>query len=370
MKTDILLERAKFRRRLASAAMQRIAAKREMTPEEVQKALQKTDKLQSIFGAPKDGNGQAVGKAGRTIALMEKWLKAEGEHGLPPLGEQFKTFVTQEMDGSNYIWGHEEAVRDLSRDIHYNFGFDPDQVNLVTEKEQTKSFAKSSEDANMTHMAPMVQPLQGPLNMSAKIKGFSRSAQYAYQPADVDDHTVLPETPPTTRVDYHEDMEENGDLEKAKKSSEFENEPVWTFNQRDVGKNNLLEDMSKSELRREPPASTLDEEEQYDDYSKPDSLYPVRAFAAKPAIKQFAQSSNWNNWKERNKRFNDALAYSKKVIDSNPEIAPRNSLMVLDLPVEWENEFRARNIKTVADVLSMFEDDPVFPRQAADQKKK
>lgn len=291
MNSHILLERAKYRRRLANMAMRRVAAKKEMTPDEVQKALQKTDKLQSIFGAPKDGSGNPVGKAGRTIALMEKWLKAKGEHNLPPLGEQFKTFVTQEMDGSNYIWGHEEAVRDLSRDIHYNFGFDPDQVKLGDQKEEksvSSSSAPVAEQADMAHMAPMLQPQQGPLNMSAKIKGFTRSAQYAYQPADVDDNTVLPETPVVTRVDYEDDMNENGDLEKAKAASEFGKKPVWTFNQRDVGKNNVLEDKSATEMRREAPASTLDEEEQYDDYKKPDGLYPIRGFAKKKStIKAF-----------------------------------------------------------------------------------
>lgn len=285
MNSHTLLERAKFRRRLAAMAMRRTAAKKEMTPQEVKQALEKAKNLQSIFGAPNDAKGNPVGKAGRTISLMEKWLKAKGDYGVPPLGEQFKNFVTQEMDGSNYIWGHEEAVRDLSRDIHYNFGFDPDQVNLVEQKEkgpeiQTAPKAEA-EQAAMTQMAPMLQPNQGPLNMGASVKGFTREGQYAYQMSEVDDKTELPETPVVTRVDYEED------IEKAKADSEFGKEPKWTFNGRNVGKNDLVRDFTSKEMEHDAPKSTLDEHEQLDDYKKPDELYPVRGFAKRKEVKSF-----------------------------------------------------------------------------------
>lgn len=302
MNSDFLLERAKYRRRLAAMALRQTAAKREMTPDEVQKALQKTDKLQSIFGAPSDSSGKPVGKAGRTIALMEKWLKAKGEHGLPPLGEQFKTFVTQEMDGSNYIWGHEEAVRDLSRDIHYNFGFDPDQVSLVDVKDEPATAPAQPQQADMSHMAPMTNAVENGLTMSAEVKSFTKEAQYAYEPSERDDNTVLPETPVVTRVDYEED------IDKAKAASEFGKAPVWTFNQRDVGKNNTLDEKSATEMRRDPPASTLDEEEQYDDYKKPDQLYPVHGFAKKLQLRSFAQV----DMRERNRRFNEASKIVKQ----------------------------------------------------------
>lgn len=283
MNGQVLLERAKFRRRLAVMAMQQFAAKREMTPQEVQKALQKTDKLQSIFGAPKGADGKPIGKAGRTIALMEKWLKAKDKFDLPPIGEQFKTFVTEELDSSNYIWGHEEAVRDLSRDIQYNFGFDPDQVSLVEEKEkETKKVPNQT--VNLSHMAPMVQPLQGPLNMNAQLKNFTKKGQYAYRPAEVKDHTVLPETPVVTRVDYEED------IEKAKQASEFGKEPEWTFNNRNVAQNNLLEDKSAEELNKKEPSVSSEEKKQFDDYHKPDRLYPIRGFVKKSKVRKFAQT--------------------------------------------------------------------------------
>lgn len=358
MNSDFLLERAKYRRRLAATALRRTAAKREMTPDEVQKALQKTDKLQSIFGAPNDTNGNPVGKAGRTISLMEKWLKAKGEHGLPPLGEQFKTFVTQEMDGSNYIWGHEEAVRDLSRDIHYNFGFDPDQVSLVETKDEP---AVPPQTADMGHMAPMVQPIENGLTMSTSgsVKGFTKESQYAYPPSERDDHTVLPETPVVTRVDYEED------IEKAKELSEFAKKPVWTFNQRDVGKNNTLDEKSSSEMRRDPPASTLDEEEQYDDYKKPDNLYPVRGFANKPAIRSFAQI----DMQDYSRRLDEALRLGREKINQMPEVNTSHSVRVLELPVELENALHAGNVKILADVLDLTNEDGSY-REASSQKKK
>lgn len=307
MDSCLLFERAKFRRKLAALAISRIAAKKEMTPQEIKEALEKPTKLQSIFGAPKDSSGKSVGKAGRTIALMEKWLKQKGKYGLPPVGDQFKVFVTQELDGSNYIWGHEEAVRDLSRDIHYNFGFDPDQVSVVEAKEteesltvQPKAETEEAKQANMGQLPPMVKPLQGPLNM-ASVKKFTREAQFAYQMSEADDYTVLPETPVVTRVDYYESIEKNGDLEKAKEKSEFGKEPAWTFNDRQVGKNDLLEDLDADEYEKEEPAVGLLEKEQLDDYDKPDSLYPVRGFVKKQPIKGFAQKKIIKSFTQKKK---------------------------------------------------------------------
>jgi hypothetical protein len=305
MNSDNLLERAKHRRRLAAMAMQRTAVKRELTPKEYKDALEKPGTLVSIFGAPKDANGKPVGKAGRTFVLMEKWLDAKDKFGLPPVGPHYIHFVTREMDGAHHIWGHEEAARDLSRDIQYNFGFDPEDVVLVEEKESEKvspmfdlnrrskavkpAPEKQTTEVNLTQLPPMVQPLQGPLNMSASTDSGAKSkvtkvAQFAYLPADVDDKTVLPPTPVVTQQDYRES------IEKARPLSEFKKEPGWSFNPRNTAKTDLLEDLDSKDYKREPPSTTLLEEKQFDDYSKKDNKrYPVRSFISKPGIKQFAQ---------------------------------------------------------------------------------
>lgn len=295
MNNNELLERAKHRRRLASMAMQRFAIKSELTPQEFKEAIDKVDSLTSMFGAPKDSSGKAVGKAGRTLALMEKWLDAKDKYGLPPVGQHYTRFVTRELDDGRYIWGHDEAARDLSRDIQYNFGFDPNDVVLVEQKEDEKSIPHfqlkrhektAPTEANMT-TPPMVQPLQGPLNMNASVKNFTKHAQFAYETADVDDHTVLPGTPVVTRQDYSEDTE------KARAASEFKKEPGWSANPRNTSKNDLLNDFDAKDYKREAPSTTLLEEKQFEDYSKKDSKndtnrYPVRSFVAKPGIKQFA----------------------------------------------------------------------------------
>lgn len=291
MNNNELLERAKHRRRLASMAMQRFAIKNELTPQEFKEAIDKVDSLTSMFGAPKDASGKAVGKAGRTLSLMEKWLDAKDKYGLPPVGPHYTRFVTRELDDGRYIWGHDEAARDLSRDIQYNFGIDPNDIVLVEQKEDEKSVPRlqlkrheksAPTEVNLT-TPPMVQPLQGPLNMNASVKNFTKHAQFAYETADVDDHTVLPETPIVTRQDYAEDTE------KAKAASEFEKKPGWSANTRDTSKNALLNDFDAKDYKREAPSTTLLEEKHLEDYSKKDGKqYPVRSFVAKPGIKQFA----------------------------------------------------------------------------------
>lgn len=128
---------ARARRRREVIARKKYAAKVEMTPQEIQDALNETKNIKSIFGHPTNDKGEYVGKAGRTISLIEKWMKKEPI----PVGEQFRDFIKRELSRANYIWGHDEAIQDTALDISYNFGFDPLDVIYVKRAGLTRAAA-------------------------------------------------------------------------------------------------------------------------------------------------------------------------------------------------------------------------------------
>jgi hypothetical protein len=74
MATLDLVERAKHRRAMAVLALRKYAGKKTYTPDELRKAIESVKEIQSEFGAPFNAQGEPVGKAGRTISTIKKWL--------------------------------------------------------------------------------------------------------------------------------------------------------------------------------------------------------------------------------------------------------------------------------------------------------
>lgn len=267
-----LLERARHRRLLASRALRREAAKKKMTPAEIKQAIEKVQVVQSHFGAPKDAQGNPTGKAGRTIAIIEKWLHEKGEFGLPPMGEAFKAFIRHQLDGANYIWGHDEAAEDVCRDIMYNFHFDPSEIEVVAKTEEEPK----PEVQNMTHLPQVV----------SKIKSFTVKAE-AYEMSKAKDSHEAEGVPVVTRVDFEESMEKSKNFDAAKAKCQFPEQPCW--NKRNVGVNDLLHDMNATDL--EKPAEQLEPIKE-DQKARPftrDNRYPTEK---KAALKGFVVKKN------------------------------------------------------------------------------
>jgi len=269
MATLDLVERAKHRRAMAALALRKYASKKTLTPDELRKAIESVKEIQSEFGAPFNAQGEPVGKAGRTISTIKKWLTEKAEFGLPPVGKAFDEFVHSEMNKAGYLYGHDELAIDTAKDIARNFGFDPRLVEI--------------ESAPVTEE---VRPLTSmPQVVSRSVKPFVRAE--AYEPSKKEDVFKLPEVPVVTRVDYEED------IEKAKAAGEMPKQPLW--NKRNPAINDLLNDLSAKDYERDSEA-VKQEEKQIKEYTKADP-YPtipkeekskVRAFSAQPTLRSFA----------------------------------------------------------------------------------
>lgn len=297
MNSHELLRRAQTRREMVALAMQRVAIKVDFTPHELRQHLEKVEKLQSIFGAPNDSKGNPTGKAGRTVVFMKKWLAEQSDYGLPPVGEKFKIFVGRVMDSANHIWGQEEAIRDICRDIAYNFHFNPLEVNLVDTKQNTKphvgyrpkSFEEKEEKKEVTtpppekadlgRMSPMLQPNQGPLNMPTASRAVKLKAFASEFREEGKDNTSFETVPVVTRQDYIED------IDKAKKASDFPKDDSANWNNRNRGVNDLLRDLKPKDYEVDSDRQK-EEEKQIKEYTK-DNLYPTLGFTRSP-IKKFA----------------------------------------------------------------------------------
>jgi len=223
-----LLDRARRRRFLAASALRQAGTKKEITPQELKQAIERVDTVQSIFGAPKDSKGNPVGKAGRTLAIVEKWLQEKDAFGLPPVGDAFKVFILRQLDKANYIWGHDEAILDVCRDMAYNFHFDPLEVVLIDQKERAPA---PQEQVNCDKIPKVVS-----------VKTFTKPVVVATEMPK--DDWKIAEVPVVTRVDYMEDME------KAKEKGQLAKQPIW--NVRNTGVNDLLEDLKTSDYDKAP----------------------------------------------------------------------------------------------------------------------
>lgn len=249
MESIDLFERSKNRRVLAALALHRLgSSKQEWTPDELRKKISSVKEIRSKFGGRFDQAGQPAGKAGRTLAFIENWLQHKGEHGLPPVGKEFESFVRVNMDRANHIWGHEDAVEDIAHDIHYNYGFDPRDITLVEAK------VPEVADANCMEMPKII----------SSVKPFFKKADTSYTPPAItpqqayevpkkDDPFKMGEVPVVTRVDYYGDTgndkmtaaEAKAKMDAAKAKSQFPVQQFW--NKRNVAANDLLEDLSTAD---------------------------------------------------------------------------------------------------------------------------